>query len=273
MNQRLVHVGPGPQSVVIFIFYTGRMELPVELEALAATAQTIGDGGDALSTMANIKKERDKLRNNRKMQAYRERQSIKLELYFKQLSEAERTHVKRQQTSAASEQRKQRRHKKKAAILAATTALAVAAAAAASAAAAAESAAVAAEEAAEAALLALRLLREPERLDLWRVDRVYRCVQQATGSLGGNGSGGPIYGELRVGSMQQVADIMVSECNFGPSSRFVDVGSGRGKPNFHVAQSPGVRLSIGIEVEPIRYKVSRILVYFCSRNDLTFMFI
>ena len=85
---------------------------------------------------------------------------------------------------------------------------------------------------------------------------VYRCVQKATGSLGGNGSGGPIYGELTVGSMQAVINHLVRYCNLSPRSRFIDVGSGRGKPNFHVAQDPGVRLSIGIEVEPIRYAVS-----------------
>jgi hypothetical protein len=88
---------------------------------------------------------------------------------------------------------------------------------------------------------------------------VYRCVQKATGSLGGNGSGGPIYGELTVGSMQNVVNYLVRYCNFSWRSRFLDVGSGRGKPNFHVAQDPGVRLSIGIEVEPIRYSVRFLL--------------
>ena len=88
------------------------------------------------------------------------------------------------------------------------------------------------------------------------VTKVYACVQKATGALGGNGSGGPIYGELTVGSMQAVIDYLVQYCNFSSSSRFIDVGSGRGKPNFHVAQDPGVRLSIEIEVEHIRYWVS-----------------
>ena len=96
---------------------------------------------------------------------------------------------------------------------------------------------------------------------LARVTTSYRCIQQSTGSLGGNGSGGPIYGELTVGSMQHVIDYLVQSCEYSAASRFIDVGSGRGKPNFHVAQDPGVCLSIGIEVEEIRWKVTYIYLY------------
>jgi hypothetical protein len=56
-------------------------------------------------------------------------------------------------------------------------------------------------------------------------------------------------------------------------SRFIDVGSGLGKPNFHVAQSPGVRLSVGIELEHIRwqlamYNLSQTLPQVRSKDDL-----
>jgi hypothetical protein len=88
------------------------------------------------------------------------------------------------------------------------------------------------------------------------VKNVYRFIQQATGSLGGNGSGGPIYGELTVGSMQSIINYLVACCNFDKRSRFIDIGAGLGKPNFHVGQDPGVRLSIGVEVEKIRWMVS-----------------
>jgi len=88
------------------------------------------------------------------------------------------------------------------------------------------------------------------------VKKVYRFIQQATGSLGGNGSGGPIYGEITVGSMQSIINYLVAYCNFGKCSRFLDIGAGLGKPNFHVGQDPGVRLSIGVEVEKIRWMVS-----------------
>jgi hypothetical protein len=40
--------------------------------------------------------------------------------------------------------------------------------------------------------------------------------------------------------------------------RFLDVGSGLGKPNMHILQRLGVRLSMGVEVCKIRYNVSNI---------------
>ena len=89
-----------------------------------------------------------------------------------------------------------------------------------------------------------------------RVHSIYLYIQQATGALGGNGAGGPIYGELSIGSMQQVVDFLVLYCALNTLSLFLDIGSGRGKPNFHVAQDPGVRLSIGVEVEDVRFSVS-----------------
>ena len=88
-----------------------------------------------------------------------------------------------------------------------------------------------------------------------RVKIVYKSVRKLTGTLGSDGSGGPINGELRVGCMQKIVAFLVAFCNLNSSSRFIDIGSGQGKPSFHVAQSPGVRLSIGVEVERLRWMV------------------
>jgi hypothetical protein len=85
------------------------------------------------------------------------------------------------------------------------------------------------------------------------VRRVYSIVRKLTGSIGGNGSSGPIYGELTMGSMQKVVNAMVEYTEFGASSRFIDVGSGIGKPNLHVAQDPGVEFSYGLEIEKDRW--------------------
>ena len=85
------------------------------------------------------------------------------------------------------------------------------------------------------------------------VKQVYSIVKKLTGSIGGNGSFGPIYGELTMGSMQKMINFMKEYTNFNASSRFLDVGSGIGKPNLHVAQDPGVALSFGIEVEVDRW--------------------
>jgi hypothetical protein len=84
---------------------------------------------------------------------------------------------------------------------------------------------------------------------------VYKVIQKATGALGGNGSNGAIYGELTIGSMQKIIKILVEKCDLNSDSRFIDVGSGLGKPNFHVAQYPGIKLSIGVELEEIRWQV------------------
>lgn len=83
--------------------------------------------------------------------------------------------------------------------------------------------------------------------------RVYAIVNKMTGSIGGNGHGGAIYGELTVGSMQKMVDLMKTHTDFGPDSRFIDVGSGLGKPNLHVTQDPGVEFSYGIEMEHVRW--------------------
>lgn len=88
------------------------------------------------------------------------------------------------------------------------------------------------------------------------VAKVYRIVYKTTGNLGGNGTTGAIYGELTTSSMQKVINLLKELTNLNHSSRFIDVGAGLGKPNFHAAQDPKVRLSLGIELEDIRWQLS-----------------
>jgi len=85
------------------------------------------------------------------------------------------------------------------------------------------------------------------------VKQIYNIIRKLTGSIGGNGHVGPIYGELTMNSMQKMVDLMVKHCGLDSDSRFIDVGSGIGKPNFHVAQCPGVSFSCGVEVEHTRF--------------------
>lgn len=87
------------------------------------------------------------------------------------------------------------------------------------------------------------------------VDHCYRVVNKKTGALGGNGYTGAIYGELTIGSMQKIVEYLTEECEMSVESCFIDVGSGLGKPNFHALHYPGVRLSIGVELETIRWQV------------------
>ena len=83
--------------------------------------------------------------------------------------------------------------------------------------------------------------------------KVYKIVRRLTGSLGGNASSGPIYGELTMGSMQKMINLMKEHTGLCAESRFIDVGSGIGKPNLHVTQDPGVCFSYGLEVEEARW--------------------
>ena len=101
------------------------------------------------------------------------------------------------------------------------------------------------------------------------VDTVYRIVHKTTGSLGGNGSGGAIYGELTKSSMHKLVKLMVASTNLGPKSRFLDVGSGLGKPNLHVAQYPGVKVSIGIELKRERWMLSLSNLKACLKTAAT----
>jgi hypothetical protein len=97
----------------------------------------------------------------------------------------------------------------------------------------------------------------PAQKQLLLVEKVYQIVRKITGGLGGSGSQeAPIYGELTQGSMMKMVDLMKEHTNLNSSSFFLDVGSGIGKPNFHVAIDPGVQVSFGLEVEADRWLLS-----------------
>ena len=82
--------------------------------------------------------------------------------------------------------------------------------------------------------------------------KIYAIVKKATGEIGGNGSGGPIYGELTIGNMQKIVDYLINCANLSKYSRWGDIRCGLRKPSLHVAQDLGVEFSFGIEVENLR---------------------
>jgi hypothetical protein len=49
---------------------------------------------------------------------------------------------------------------------------------------------------------------------------------------------------------------MKDHCEFDEKSLFLDIGSGMGKPNFHVAIDPGCNVSYGVELEELRWHLS-----------------
>lgn len=88
------------------------------------------------------------------------------------------------------------------------------------------------------------------------VTEVYKAIRKQTGALGGNAAGGAIYGEITQNSFQRVVDYMKEHCELSKASLFLDVGSGLGKPNMHVAIDPGVEVSYGVELEELRWHLS-----------------
>jgi len=88
------------------------------------------------------------------------------------------------------------------------------------------------------------------------VQHLYRVIQKSSGAVGGYGHNGPVYGEVTMGTFQKVVDALAEHTGFDSSSAFVDIGSGLGKPNLHVALNPGVRLSFGVELEELRWQLS-----------------
>lgn len=87
------------------------------------------------------------------------------------------------------------------------------------------------------------------------VKQAYSSMKLAS-SIGGDGSGGALYGEITITSMQRIVSFLEESCNLNENSFFIDIGSGLGKPNIHVAAAVNVRLSLGLELEELRYKLS-----------------
>jgi len=88
------------------------------------------------------------------------------------------------------------------------------------------------------------------------IKHLYRVIQKSSGAVGGYGHNGPIYGEITMGTFDKIVHVMKKHTAFDASSSFIDIGSGLGKPNLHVALHPGVQLSCGVEVEQLRWQLS-----------------
>lgn len=74
----------------------------------------------------------------------------------------------------------------------------------------------------------------------------YRQINAASGQVGGNGSFGPIYGEMTQRSMHRIVDVLRARCGMGPESTFIDIGAGLGKPSIHAAIAGDVKASLGV---------------------------
>ena len=88
-----------------------------------------------------------------------------------------------------------------------------------------------------------------------KVDKIYSLIKKTDGNLGGGGYNASIYGEITKHSMQKIIDFLIDKCALSHDSTFLDIGSGLGKPNFHVIAYALPRLSIGIEEIDLRHMV------------------
>jgi hypothetical protein len=86
------------------------------------------------------------------------------------------------------------------------------------------------------------------------VHTIMKTIDRFNGKLGSDGYDGASYGEQSIGSFQHVIEFLKKHCQLTKNSRFIDIGCGQGKPNFHVSKD--VRLSIGVELETIRWKLA-----------------
>jgi tRNA G46 methylase TrmB len=77
-----------------------------------------------------------------------------------------------------------------------------------------------------------------------------RCKGFTKLQLSGEGS---IDGEVTDSCLQMVMRVMLAYLDFGKTSIFLDIGSGKGEVVAHASQYPRCKLSIGIENEPIRH--------------------
>ncbi len=68
--------------------------------------------------------------------------------------------------------------------------------------------------------------------------------------------------------MQKVVDLMKKYTNFNHQSRFIDIGSGLGKPNLHVAVDPGVEFRCSIEVQDVRWKLSIVNWHYILKEEM-----
>ena len=79
-----------------------------------------------------------------------------------------------------------------------------------------------------------------------KLDALYSVMNKRYRKLGGNATGGAIYGEVTAASFSKIVGNFKEFCELSENSTFGEFGSGLGKPNQHMAAS-GVLASIGFE--------------------------
>jgi hypothetical protein len=88
------------------------------------------------------------------------------------------------------------------------------------------------------------------------VKNLYKVLNPNSKQFGGTShSDENIYGELTVGTLHKLIELMKQHCGLKHDSAFLDIGSGLGKPNFHVAQLVDPIINVGVERSKPRFIV------------------
>jgi hypothetical protein len=115
----------------------------------------------------------------------------------------------------------------------------------------------------ESTLQSVEVMTEPPVL----VNVVYKVLEKLSKGLGGSSSGGAIYGEISKLSMNRIIRALCIKFGMNPSSHFLDVGSGLGKPCLHAAAYLPLQQSVGLELNGGRwYQSLHFLWHILSRG-------
>lgn len=92
------------------------------------------------------------------------------------------------------------------------------------------------------------------------VKRGYQAMSRIETQLGGGEGVEGIYGSLAPTSMQRIVDAM-KRYGLSRSSVFVDVGAGLGRPMIHAHLDPGVRKTVGFELDAVKCQKAHTFIH------------
>lgn len=99
------------------------------------------------------------------------------------------------------------------------------------------------------------------------LQRQYAFIDKINLHTGANSANGPINGELTCEGFYKVAEKLVEKYELDANSVFLDLGSGQGKPTFHVFEQVKTKVCMGIEIDDHRHKMSvNNLIRFVQRD-------
>ncbi|KAK2076414.1 hypothetical protein QBZ16_000939 [Prototheca wickerhamii] len=85
-------------------------------------------------------------------------------------------------------------------------------------------------------------------------------MQSIENNLGGGEGIEGLYGSITRTGTQKILASMVEHCGLGSESSLVDVGAGLGRPLLHALVYPGVKATLGVELDEIKVQKARVFL-------------